>query len=129
MITKHSGSLKDKRIHHSAAMMKHHKKLQALQKLVLQLKDVMIAEKQEAATLAEKFELGEKEATKIINAKNNQICMLTERATSTKQNMKDWTTKYDALKNELATQSIVEISEGNDASSQDVDVLSEEIEQ
>ena len=54
MILKHSDMLKDKCIHHSAAIMKRHKKLQALQKMVLELKNVMRAEKIEATTLAEK---------------------------------------------------------------------------
>ena len=83
--------------------MKQHKKLQTLQKLVLKLKNMMIAEKIEATAQVEKVELGEKEAAKIINAKKDQICKLTQRATSYKQKMKDWKTKHDALKGELAT--------------------------
>ena len=66
LILKHSDMLKDKRTHHSAAMTKKHKKLQALQKLVLDLKNVMRAEKTEATTLAEKVQLGTEEPAKII---------------------------------------------------------------
>ena len=92
-------------------MSKKHEKLKQLQKLVVEMRDIISADLN-----------ADKKASTIIKTKSTIIQTLNERIASTKHKMTDWKNKHDALKDELASQSV-------DVLDEDIDVWSEDVEQ
>ena len=104
MLFKHKETTKNHSISHSSEMLQKSKMLGEIHKLVVGMRDLMFDHVQEESKRA-------KTLAKTIKAKSATIATLTKRSESKNKQMIYWKIKFNALKDDLASTSVDDLSE------------------